>query len=129
MSNARAHNADLFHQTQSTGATYDASSVAEKSRAVSGDVMLSFVQCYNKNVATRYLMIFAGTSVPTNSSVPLVRVAVNAGSASSPATLPMPIRFTAGYILVCSSTPETLTLAAADDMYFTSAYQGVPASG
>jgi hypothetical protein len=123
---AKASNADAYSLVLDIGATYDASSAAEKSRAVSGAVKLAFFQVYNKAVATRYVHLFAGVAVPTNGSVPLLRLNANASSASSPVTLPVPICFEAGYILVCSSTQETLTIAAADDMYFTSAYQETP---
>jgi hypothetical protein len=77
---------------------------------------LHWLFLYNNNAAVRYAMIFDAASLPANGTAPMFMQSMTAAT-SVPKELAFPpdgLLFTTGCVIAISSTPATLTLAAAD---------------
>ena len=77
---------------------------------------LLYLNAYNNNATVRYLMLFDAAALPANGTVPLLMQAMTA-TASIPKELAFPpegMTFVNGLVIAISSTPATLTIAAAD---------------
>lgn len=82
------------------------------------------VDGFNNAVATRYIMLFNGTAVPANGTVPYVTpIAVSTGANFS---FTMPggrLSFPTGIVWASSTTATSLTITVGADVWLTAAYQ------
>jgi hypothetical protein len=85
-----------------------------------GPGRLTYLQLYNNNASTRYVMLFDATALPANGTNPLVMQGVGATQsiAKELAFPPEGLIFNSGLVIALSSTPGSLTIAGAD-MSFT----------
>jgi len=104
----------FFNPTPVPSAGFVASAVL---KALKGRLL--YLNAYNNNAAVRYLMLFDLAAVPGNGATPLLMQAIPPTS-SIPKELAFPpegLLFMNGLCIAISSTPATLTLAAADLSY------------
>ncbi len=84
-----------------------------------GKARLHWVFPYNNNGSARYVMVFDAAALPVNGSAPLWMYPLTATSAPAKelAFPPEGLLCTAGIVIALSTTPTTLTIAAADLLY------------
>ena len=98
---------------------YYASSAVEASAVASADpAYLYSALIYNNNASTRYFQLFDSATVPADSTVPILTVAVPAGSTGAFDFGDAGIPFFSGIAVCNSSTDVTKTVGAADSLFY-----------